>query len=102
MTELRWNPTVREWVSTASHRENRPLMPTEWCPFCPGSGRVPDDYDEDLAHMENFLNAVRTRTPCDEGPVFGNWTAIACHMANHSYFNKAEAVWDEQAKEIRT
>lgn len=64
--------------------------------------RAPDDYDEDLAHMENFLNAVRTRTPCDEGPVFGNWTAIACHMANHSYFNKAEAVWDEQAKEIRT
>jgi len=62
---------------------------------------VPDGYDEDLAHMENFLNAVRTRTPCDEGPVFGNWTAIACHMANHSYFNKAEAVWNAQAKEIR-
>jgi len=20
-------------------------MPTGWCPFCPGSGRVPDDYD---------------------------------------------------------
>ena len=20
-------------------------MPTDWCPFCPGSGRVPDDYD---------------------------------------------------------
>jgi UDPglucose--hexose-1-phosphate uridylyltransferase len=45
MTELRWNPTVREWVSTASHRQDRPLMPTDWCPFCPGSGRVPDDYD---------------------------------------------------------
>ncbi len=64
--------------------------------------RVPNDYDEDLAHMENFLDAVRTRKPCDEGPVFGNWTAIACHMANYSYFNKVEAVWDEQAKEIRT
>ncbi|MGA2630968.1 MAG: galactose-1-phosphate uridylyltransferase [Terriglobia bacterium] len=45
MTELRWNPTVREWVSTASHRQHRPQMPTDWCPFCPGSGRVPDDYD---------------------------------------------------------
>ncbi len=64
--------------------------------------RLPDHYDEDLAHMENFLNAVRTRNPCDEGPVFGNWTAIACHMANYSYFNKAEAVWDEQARQIRT
>ena len=45
MTELRWNPTVREWVSTASHRQHRPQMPTDWCPFCPGSGRVPDHYD---------------------------------------------------------
>jgi len=45
MTELRWNPTVREWVSTASHRQDRPQMPEDWCPFCPGSGRVPDNYD---------------------------------------------------------
>jgi UDPglucose--hexose-1-phosphate uridylyltransferase len=45
MTELRWNPTADEWVSTASHRQHRPQMPTDWCPFCPGSGRVPDDYD---------------------------------------------------------
>jgi UDPglucose--hexose-1-phosphate uridylyltransferase len=45
MTELRWNPTVREWVSTASHRQGRPQMPEDGCPFCPGSGRVPDRYD---------------------------------------------------------
>lgn len=45
MTELRWNPTVAEWVSTASHRQNRPQMPTDWCPFDPGSGRVPENYD---------------------------------------------------------
>ncbi len=45
MTELRWNPTVREWVSTASNRQGRPQMPVDWCPFCPGSGRVPDHYD---------------------------------------------------------
>jgi UDPglucose--hexose-1-phosphate uridylyltransferase len=45
MTELRWNPTVREWVSTASHRQGRPQMPKDWCPFCPGSGRVPEKYE---------------------------------------------------------
>jgi UDPglucose--hexose-1-phosphate uridylyltransferase len=45
MTELRWNPTAREWVSTASHRQHRPQMPTDWCPFCTGSGRVPEHYD---------------------------------------------------------
>jgi UDPglucose--hexose-1-phosphate uridylyltransferase len=45
MTERRWNPTLGEWVSTASHRQGRPQMPKDWCPFCPGSGRVPDEYD---------------------------------------------------------
>lgn len=45
MTELRWNPTVREWVSTASARQGRPLMPSDWCPFDPGSGRVPPHYE---------------------------------------------------------
>ncbi|MGH9398293.1 MAG: galactose-1-phosphate uridylyltransferase [Terriglobia bacterium] len=45
MTELRWNPTVREWVSTASARQGRPVMPADGCPFDPGSGRVPDHYD---------------------------------------------------------
>jgi UDPglucose--hexose-1-phosphate uridylyltransferase len=45
MTELRWNPTLAEWVSTASHRQGRPLLPRGACPFCPGSGRVPERYD---------------------------------------------------------
>lgn len=29
----------------ASHRQARPQMPKDWCPFCPGSGTVPKDYD---------------------------------------------------------
>ncbi|HID95849.1 MAG TPA: galactose-1-phosphate uridylyltransferase [Candidatus Latescibacteria bacterium] len=45
MSELRWNPLLREWVATATHRMDRPQLPEDWCPFCPGSGRVPDDYD---------------------------------------------------------
>jgi len=45
MTELRWNPILAEWVATAAHRRGRPVMPREGCPFCPGSGRVPEDYD---------------------------------------------------------
>ena len=43
--ELRWHPLLREWVGIAAHRQNRPQMPADWCPFCPGSGRVPGDYD---------------------------------------------------------
>lgn len=45
MTELRWNPLLKDWTMVASHRQNRPEMPENWCPFCPGSGKVPEDYD---------------------------------------------------------
>jgi UDPglucose--hexose-1-phosphate uridylyltransferase len=81
MTELRWNPTVREWVSTASHRQNRPQMPADWCPFDPGSGRVPDNYDvyiypndfpafsipppEPAIEGDDFYRVDRSRGKCD-------------------------------------
>ena len=45
VSELRWHPLLREWVGVAAHRQNRPQMPENWCPFDPGSGRVPDAYD---------------------------------------------------------
>lgn len=46
MAELRWNPILRTWVIMSSHRQNRPLLDSSVrCPFCPGSGRVPDDFD---------------------------------------------------------
>ncbi len=41
MAELRFNPLTQDWVMIASHRQNRPQMPKDWCPFCPGSGKVP-------------------------------------------------------------
>jgi len=81
MTELRWNPTVREWVSTASHRQHRPQMPTDWCPFCPGSGLVPDYYDvhiypndfpafsipppEPAIRGDDFYRVARSQGKCD-------------------------------------
>ncbi|HOJ11164.1 MAG TPA: galactose-1-phosphate uridylyltransferase [Clostridiales bacterium] len=45
MAELRWHPLIKDWVIIASHRQNRPQMPKDWCPFCPGSGKVPDNFD---------------------------------------------------------
>lgn len=56
MAELRFNPMTRDWVMIASHRQNRPQMPKDWCPFCPGSGKVPDEfevfeYDNDFPSM---------------------------------------------------
>ncbi len=45
MSELRWHPLLEQWVVVTAHRQERPQMPSDWCPFCPGSGRVPDNYD---------------------------------------------------------
>lgn len=44
-SELRWHPLLRQWVIVSAHRQGRPQLPEDWCPFCPGSGQVPDPYD---------------------------------------------------------
>jgi predicted dehydrogenase len=64
--------------------------------------QAPPYYDYTIDHMNNFLESVRTRRPSVEDAVFGNNTAIACHMANYSYFNKSLAVWDEEGRKIRS
>lgn len=45
MAELRWNPLLRTWTMVAANRQARPHLPQNWCPFCPGSGKVPEHYD---------------------------------------------------------
>ena len=47
-SELRWHPLLRQWVGVAALRQGRPQLPEDWCPFCPGSGHVPDHYDVHL------------------------------------------------------
>lgn len=70
MTELRWNPTVREWVATAFHRQGRPQMPEDGCPFCPGSGRVPEDYDVYLYPNDFPAFSIPPPEPAIEGDDF--------------------------------
>lgn len=45
MSELRYNPLLQTYTMVAGNRQARPNMPKDWCPFCPGSGKVPDHYD---------------------------------------------------------
>ncbi len=45
MSEIRYNPFLKDWTMIAANRQGRPQMPVDWCPFCPGSGRVPESYD---------------------------------------------------------
>jgi predicted dehydrogenase len=64
--------------------------------------RAQDSYDNTKPHLRNFFESVRTRKPVVEDAVFGNNTAIACHMANASYFKKSIAVWDGRGKTVKT
>jgi predicted dehydrogenase len=61
---------------------------------------APPDYNDDREHLWNFFESVRTRSPSVEDATFGNNTAIACHMANYSYFNNTIANWDAGKEEI--
>lgn len=61
MAELRWNPLLKDWTMVASHRQNRPQMPKDWCPFCPGSGKVPEQYD--VYKYDNDFPALSTNPP---------------------------------------
>ena len=59
-------------------------------------------HDDVEPHMRNFFDSVRSRKPVVEDAVFGNHAAIACHMANASYFKKCMAEWDATTRTIRT
>ena len=61
---------------------------------------VPQGYSDLVDHQANFFNAVRTRKKVVENEEFGNNAALGCHLANHSYFKNAPAVWDADKKRI--
>lgn len=60
------------------------------------------DFDDITPHLSNFFDAVRTRKPVVEDAQFGHNAALACHMANESYFRKAAVTWDDGAKVMKT
>lgn len=61
MAELRWHPLTKDWVMIASNRQGRPQMPKDWCPFCPGSGKVPDSFE--VYEYDNDFPALSQNPP---------------------------------------
>ena len=62
---------------------------------------APHGYDDTADHLANFFHAVETREHVVEDEIFGNNAAIACHMANHSYFQRTVATWDDSTKTMK-
>jgi hypothetical protein len=82
------------------HKENDPILAQS--PFDETTTFRGPDYDDVRPHLANFFDAVRTRRPVVEDAAFGHHAALACHMANESYFQRAIVRWDDGAKVIRT
>ena len=90
MAELRYNPLTKDWVMVASHRQNRPQMPKDWCPFCPGSGKVPDDFE--VYEYDNDFPALSAAPPVPDNvatalyqtaPAYGKCEVIL-YSPNHT------------------
>jgi predicted dehydrogenase len=60
-----------------------------------------NDWDDLRPHLWNFFQAVRERKPVVEDAVFGHHAALACHMANESYFRGTAVKWDAASGTIK-
>jgi predicted dehydrogenase len=60
------------------------------------------DYDDMVPHIFNFFESVKSRKPVHQDVVFGNNAAIACHMANESYFRQKQVFWDEASRTLKS
>ncbi len=56
--------------------------------------KIPENFDEHVAHFTHFFEGVRTGTPVVEDAVFGFRAAGPCLAANESYFQKRIISWD--------
>jgi UDPglucose--hexose-1-phosphate uridylyltransferase len=114
MSELRWHALLREWVSVAAHRQDRPQMPAAGCPFCPGSGRVPDDYDVHL-YPNDFAAFGLDNPPFVEEPGLfaatgarGATDVVLYHSAHNltpaqlsaGHWRKVIALWTTRYQEL--
>ena len=59
-------------------------------------------FDDLKPHLWNFFQAVKSRKPVTEDAVFGHHAALACHMANESYFRNSAVYWDEGTNTIKS
>ena len=68
MSEMRWNPIKKEWVITATHRQDRTFKPPEdYCPLCPTKeGGFPTEVNKDnydLVVFENKFPSLQKNPP---------------------------------------
>jgi UDPglucose--hexose-1-phosphate uridylyltransferase len=83
MSELRWNPFIKDWVIIAPKRQNRPELSKGGCPFCPGSGKVPENYE-----VFSFTNDYPSLSP-NLSPAAGQEDEI---LRNREAYGRCEVI----------
>jgi UDPglucose--hexose-1-phosphate uridylyltransferase len=70
LNELRWDPTLREWVAYASHRQDRTFLPpAEYCPLCPTKpGGFPTEVHRESYDIVVFENKFPSFSPAATEP----------------------------------
>ncbi|HSK99706.1 MAG TPA: galactose-1-phosphate uridylyltransferase [Rubrobacteraceae bacterium] len=65
MNQLRWDPTLREWVAYATHRQDRTFLPpAEYCPLCPARpGGFPTEVPRESYDIVVFENKFSSFIP---------------------------------------
>ncbi|HET9076879.1 MAG TPA: galactose-1-phosphate uridylyltransferase [Acidimicrobiales bacterium] len=64
MTERRFDPTTGEWVTFATHRQNRTYKPADFCPLCPTlPGREPTEIPYPSFEVVTFDNLFPSYSP---------------------------------------
>jgi UDPglucose--hexose-1-phosphate uridylyltransferase len=65
LNQLRWDPTLEEWVSYATHRQDRTFLPpAEYCPLCPTKpGGFPTEVPRESYDIVVFENKFPSFSP---------------------------------------
>ncbi|MGC9327787.1 MAG: galactose-1-phosphate uridylyltransferase [Candidatus Hinthialibacter sp.] len=117
MVELRRNPQLNVWVMVSAKRQHRPQMPKDWCPFCPGSGKVPDQYDvylypNDFPHLlaeppepeypgDSFYQTKKAFGHCDVVLYSPNHRGSIKELSE-DHLMKLFALWRDRTEEMKT
>ena len=91
---------MREAYLKQWHAEHDPKPGKE--PVAEGFTYRGVSWDEEKPHLWKFFQGVKNRQPVTEDAVFGHNAALACHMANESYFHRAAVTWDSAAGQIKS
>lgn len=116
MAELRRNPQLGTWVMVSAQRQHRPQMPKDWCPFCPGSGKVPENFDvflypNDFPHLlpnppeptyagDSLYQTDKAYGHCDVVLYSPNHTGSIKELSE-AHLMKIFALWRDRTEEMK-